>query len=154
LGKGAGTKCNHYHFNWLMQLLELCKNSAYLATNWTYRWSSENCRYGLDMGSFQLSDKSRIIADRDTQSLPLFALRLPISSPSSYPFGHLFITVNASQSSPGVALLQVLGRTQITPGDILWRLRKELGVTRARSPQSAVNPTAANRGQKRYFGVY
>jgi hypothetical protein len=36
---------------------------GYLARSWNYRLRGENCWLGLDMESFQISDKSMFIAD-------------------------------------------------------------------------------------------
>jgi hypothetical protein len=41
---------------------KLSENRQYLATNWAYRWSGENCRYGMDMGTFWRFDKFLRIA--------------------------------------------------------------------------------------------
>jgi hypothetical protein len=52
---------------WRISLkLNMLRFAVYLARNWTYQWSGDNCRYGLDMGSFWLRDNCRIIADSDT----------------------------------------------------------------------------------------
>lgn len=50
----------------LPQIKDAWLGATSLATNWAYRWSEENCRYGMDMGTFCRFDKFLRIAATET----------------------------------------------------------------------------------------